>query len=101
MTDQHHKNGHHHHDKDHHHSHHHGHDHGHSKELSFEEKLETLFAHWIDHNNSHMDNFISWAQKAKDASLDEVAKNLEQAGSLSREITQKLEDALEALKNNS
>ncbi len=83
------------------HSNDHGHSHSHTKELSFEEKLATLFAHWIDHNNSHMENFLSWAKKANHENLSDVARNLEQAGELSQDITQKLEDAVKALKKNS
>jgi hypothetical protein len=84
---------------DHHHTHDNEHKHGHSEELSFEKKLETLFTHWIDHNNSHMENFLSWAKKAKQASLAGVAQNLEEAGMISREITKKIEDALTELKD--
>ncbi|MCG8618652.1 MAG: hypothetical protein MI802_20725 [Desulfobacterales bacterium] len=62
-----------------------------------EDKLRTLFAHWIDHNDSHMDNFVSWADKARDAGLEEVADSLEEAGSLSRDVTGKLKEALDRL----
>ena len=90
------------HSHDHGHSHDHSHDHGHShdhshdpvKEMTLEQKLNTLFSHWIAHNDSHKDNFLSWAEKAKDAGLAEVAASLEQAGSLSQEVTKKLEAAL-------
>ena len=82
------------------HSHHHGHSHDHSQagEMSMEDKLNTRFAHWIDHNDSHKDNFISWAAKAREAGLDDVADCLEQAGSLSQEVTEKLKQADAALK---
>ncbi len=83
------------------HSHNHDHGHGHTqeqaKEMTLEQKLNTLFSHWIDHNDSHKDNFLSWAEKARTAGLTEVASNLEQAGSLSQEVTKKLEDALAKL----
>jgi hypothetical protein len=94
------------HDHGHDHSHGHSHDHSHGddhshshdhdpvKEMTLEQKLNTLFAHWIDHNDSHKDNFLSWAQKAKDAGLTDVAASLEQAGSLSQEVTKKLKAAL-------
>lgn len=84
------------HTHDHDHSHGHSHDHSHDpvKEMTLEQKLNTLFAHWIAHNDSHKDNFLSWAGKARDAGLTEVAASLEQAGSLSQEVTKKLEAAL-------
>jgi len=93
------------HSHDHSHHHHHSHSHGHSHgsgeasgaEMSMEEKLNTLFSHWIDHNDSHKDNFISWASKAREAGLNEVADSLDQAGSLSDQVTQNLKKALEKL----
>lgn len=91
------------HDHDHGHAHTHSHDHGHShthdhgSEMSMEEKLRTLFAHWIDHNDSHKDNFVSWAGKARQEGLGGVADALDQAGSLSQEVTEKLRQALAAL----
>ena len=80
------------------HSHSHDHDHSHSHELTFEEKLEKLFAHWIDHNDSHKDTFFTWAQRAKDGDIDEVALNLEKAGQLSQEVTMQLKEAQKKLK---
>ncbi|MCP3943849.1 MAG: zinc transporter [Desulfobacteraceae bacterium] len=75
----------------------HSHDHG--KEMTMEQKLDTLFSHWIDHNESHRDNFLSWAKKARTAGLIDVALSLEQAGDLSREVTKNLEAALAKLPN--
>jgi hypothetical protein len=90
------------HDHSHNHSHEHkhsddqghSHSHNHGEEMSLEQKLDTLFSHWIDHNDSHKDNFLSWAKKAREAGLTQVASSLEQAGSLSCEVTKKLEQAL-------
>ena len=79
------------------HSNHHDHSHDSVSEMTLEQKLNTLFVHWIDHNDSHKDNFLSWAKKARDAGLTEVASSLEQAGSLSQEVTKKLEAALAKL----
>ena len=76
----------------------HSHDHGHSYELTFEQKLEKLFSHWIDHNDSHKDTFYTWAGRAKKAGLDKIAANIEKAGELSKEVTQQLRDALNQLK---
>ncbi len=80
------------------HSHSHGHDHGHAHELTFEQKLEKLFGHWIDHNDSHKDTFFTWAKRAEDAGLKGVSEKIEKAGQLSEQVTQQLKDALTELK---
>lgn len=82
---------------DHDHTHTHSHSHG-SSDMSMEEKLNTLFSHWIDHNDSHKDNFFSWAGKAREAGLAEVADALEAAGTLSDQVTGKLKEAHAKLK---
>ena len=87
------------HDHDHGHPHHHHHSHGEGGEMSMEEKLNTLFSHWIGHNDSHKDNFFSWAQKAREAGLDSVALDLEEAGTLSDKVTAKLKEAHQRLKS--
>ncbi|OGR10336.1 MAG: hypothetical protein A2097_02635 [Desulfobacula sp. GWF2_41_7] len=84
------------HDHSHPHTHDHSHDHGH--ELTFEQKLEKLFAHWIDHNDSHKETFLTWAQRAKEANLDSVAQNIEKAGQAAEEITRLLKEGMKALK---
>jgi hypothetical protein len=88
----------HNHSHDHGHTHTHTHDHGPSHELTFEQKLEKLFSHWIDHNDSHKDTFYTWAGRAKEAGLDKIAANIEKAGELSKEVTQQLREALNKLK---
>ncbi|MCF8091974.1 MAG: hypothetical protein K9K21_02835 [Desulfotignum sp.] len=88
---------------DHHHDHgssrSHSHDHAHEEgqRMSLKEKLEVLLSHWVDHNDSHKDNFYSWAQKAKEAGLEKTALHLEQAGDLSEQVTRQLEQAIENL----
>lgn len=79
------------------HDHSHSHDHGHTHELTFEQKLEKLFSHWIDHNNSHMDTFFTWAKRAREAGLNEVADHIESAGKLSQDVTVQLKDALKKI----
>ena len=80
-----------------HHDHDHTH-HGHEKiELSFKEKLSTLFKHWIDHNTSHKASYLSWAEKAEKENFSDIILYLEQAGELSDKINQKLEQALKKL----
>ena len=86
------------HEHGHSHSHDHSHGHSHSHELTFEQKLEKLFAHWIDHNESHKDTFFTWAKRAKEAGLADVAASIETAGTLSQQVTDQLKAALEKLK---
>jgi len=110
------------HDHHHHHGeesshehHHHGeqqsnsdhHDHGdqrahcqvqHSEvEMALSEKLALLLKHWIDHNNSHKDNYLSWADKADADKLAKTAEFLRETSALSVKITENLEKALKAL----
>ncbi len=86
------------HDHPHDHSHGHSNDHGHTHELTFEQKLEKLFTHWIDHNDSHKETFFTWAQRAKEAKLDNVASDIEKAGQTAEEITRLLKEAMKKLK---
>ena len=86
------------HSHDHAHEHSHGHNHSHSQELTLEQKFEKLLGHWIDHNDSHKDTFVTWAHRAKDGGIDEIALNLEKAGQLSREVTKQLKEAQKKLK---
>jgi len=83
----------------HHHEHEHEHHHNHGSKLSFEDQLKTLFTHWVDHNNSHMDNYTSWAGKAEKENFKETAALLRQAAEESQTITQTLEKALQSLKS--
>lgn len=79
------------------HDHHHHH-HDHENELGFEEKLQHLFSHWIDHNNSHKDAYLSWAHKASHEGLTDIGTMLEQIAEISDQVTQKLEQTLALLK---
>jgi len=88
------------HEHDHHHGHEHSHQHDHEpvKELSFEEKLSTLFQHWIAHNNSHLETYTSWAQKAEKEKMTQTAALLNETADVSSRITEILEKALKSLK---
>lgn len=86
------------HDHNHSHDHDHSHSHDHTHELTFEQKLEKLFGHWIDHNDSHKDTFYTWAGRAKEAGLDKIAANIEKAGKLSEDVTLQIREALNKLK---
>ena len=55
--------------------------------------------HWVDHNESHKDTFLTWAQRVKDQdvkdqNIGDIVMNLEKAGQLSQEITTQLKQAL-------
>lgn len=79
------------------HEHTQGQGHGDGQEMSMEEKLAVLLSHWVDHNDSHKDNFFSWAKKAEDAGLKEIAAHLQQAGALSEKVTLALKQAEKVL----
>lgn len=95
------------HSHDHGHSHDHAHDHGHTAghshthasgpEMSTKEKIGVLLSHWVGHNDSHKDNFYSWAKKAEQDGLGEIAGHLKQAGDLSEKVTEQLKKAVEKL----
>jgi uncharacterized tellurite resistance protein B-like protein len=34
------------------------------------EKLRALIPHWIEHNEEHADEFIRWAEQAREAAVD-------------------------------
>lgn len=79
------------------HSHHH-HTHGDgSSEMGVKEKLHHLLKHWVDHNNSHKDTYLSWAKRAEAEGLSEVARHLEAADAASAAITASLEKALTSI----
>ena len=85
----------HHHDHKHDNEHHH---HNHEKkELSLKEKLSSLFQHWIDHNSSHKESYLSWAKKAEEENLSDIVRYLEEAANLSDDINLKLAKALKEL----
>ncbi|MEX1299715.1 MAG: hypothetical protein AB1Z16_11300 [Desulfotignum sp.] len=82
---------------DHDHSHAHGHTHDTQPEMTTKEKIGVLLSHWVDHNDSHKDNFYSWAEKAEQAGLNAIAAHLKQAGDLSEDVTKQLKQAVEKL----
>jgi hypothetical protein len=85
---------HHDHDHEHHHHHHHGESGG---GLSFEEKLERLLTHWIDHNGDHASTYRDWAAQAEAHDLAKVGELLMKAAELTDEISRQFEAARERL----
>jgi|GEM_PF-23431 len=62
-----------------HHSHTHGHghspDHDHAETEALR-KLQVMIEHWIEHSDSHAENYKEWAAKANEAGEDEIAKEI-------------------------
>lgn len=48
-------------------------------------KLSVVIEHWIEHNESHMEEYRRWAQRAEGLGLKSVKEEIEEAvGSLSK-----------------
>ncbi len=85
---------------DHDHDHHH-HSHDQSSELSIEEKLVKLLAHWMQHNEEHAKSYEMWAQRATSHGLGEVGALIETATKKTRAADEDFKAALAVLKNES
>jgi hypothetical protein len=60
-------------------------------------RLSVVIEHWIEHNESHMDEYKKWAQKASTLNLRAVQTEIEEAvGKLSM-VNHHLEKAMKAL----
>jgi cobalt/nickel transport system ATP-binding protein len=57
------------------HSHSHGHDHDHGETETLR-KLQIMLDHWIEHGDSHVDDYKDWAAKASQAGEEEIAKEI-------------------------
>ncbi len=75
----------------------HSHAHSHADQLTLEQKLEKLVSHWIDHNDSHKETFHTWAARAENKGLTVVAKKIEEAATVSDQVTALLKQALTEL----
>jgi cobalt/nickel transport system ATP-binding protein len=62
------------HDNHKHHSHSHGHEHGQGTDDL--RKLQVMLEHWIEHGDSHVENYREWAGKASAAGEEEIAKEI-------------------------
>ncbi len=79
---------------------HHVHSHNHNQknnDLSLKEKLSSLLQHWIDHNVSHKESYLSWAAKAEKENFSDIVSCLEQAGQLTDKINIEFEKALKKI----
>jgi cobalt/nickel transport system ATP-binding protein len=61
--------------KGHSHSHGHGHEH-HQGETETLRKLHIMLEHWIEHGDSHADDYREWAAKASETGEEEIAKEI-------------------------
>ena len=62
--------------KGHSHSHGHGHEHESPQETEDLKKLLMLLDHWIEHDESHVESYREWAQKASTAGEEEIAREI-------------------------
>ncbi len=59
-----------------HHKHGHIHEHEHGQGTEDLRKLLVMIEHWIEHGDSHSENYREWAGKASDAGEEEIAKEI-------------------------
>ncbi len=55
---------------------HHAHDHDHETGIQDLRKLQVMIEHWIEHGDSHVENYREWASKADAAGETEVSKEI-------------------------
>ena len=60
-------------------------------------KLSVVVEHWIEHNESHREEYKKWAQTAGDLGLDSVRAEIEEAMGKLTQSNQHLEKALKAI----
>jgi t-SNARE complex subunit (syntaxin) len=60
-------------------------------------KLSVVIEHWIEHNESHKDEYKRWAQTAGELGLDSVKTEIEEAVEKLSQSNQHLEKALKAI----
>jgi cobalt/nickel transport system ATP-binding protein len=58
------------------HSHGHGHDHQDHESTEDLKKLLMMLDHWIEHDESHVESYREWAQKASTAGEEEIAREI-------------------------
>lgn len=63
-----------------------------TEELSHE-NLSHLIDHWIEHNETHIQNYTEWAQKAKIGGFLEASENMLDAANKIKEANEYLSKA--------
>ena len=82
------------HDTHKHHSHGHGHGHDHDPvETEVLRKLQVMIEHWIEHGDSHAENYSEWAAKASGAGEEEVSREIHLAIADSESVKKHLQRA--------
>ena len=61
------------------------------------EKIPTVLRHWIEHNESHAEEYHRWADIAREEGLERVAILIREAAERVRSANENLKQALEAL----
>lgn len=97
------------HEHSHTHSHDHAHDHAHAPSgdgrvhshapspMPFDQQLQTLFTHWIRHNDSHAGTYSDWAKKARDKGMEKTAALLDEIADMTAALNRKIEEAARSL----
>ena len=61
------------------------------------EKIPVLIRHWIEHNESHGEEYRRWADIAREEGLERVETLILEAADRIRSANEKLKEALEDL----
>ena len=76
------------------HSHSHAHEHEEERDQTETlRKLQVMIDHWIEHNDSHAENYREWASKASQAGEEEVSREIHLAIDDSEEVNKHLKRA--------
>ncbi len=65
--------------------------------MEIAERLSHLVPHWIEHNESHVEQLEEWAARAREAGLTQAAEEIGAAAGAMREATAALHRARAAL----
>ncbi|MBW1648163.1 MAG: hypothetical protein JRJ72_08635 [Deltaproteobacteria bacterium] len=99
----HHDHHHHEHAPHHHHEHDHGHGHPHDDTpaaMPFAAKLVKRLEHWHRHNEDHLGDYQQWVAQADRQGHPRVAAHLREVAELTRQISERLAQALAAAREN-
>jgi hypothetical protein len=61
------------------------------------EKFSVVLHHWIEHNESHLNEYRRWAEKAGQMGLGEVKTGIEEGIEKLLQCNQRLAEALKSL----
>ena len=74
------------------------HEHGSGHEpVSDSQRLKKMIEHWLGHSDDHARSYGEWAQKARLAGREDVAKVLEELAAETLDQKRKIEKALQLL----